>query len=74
MYTVNGIKVQFSVQLLPFDMKWLSTVAGELNNAAYYFSTFGNKIVLNGSLGEDKSCTWQTWDDNERLSIAQKVA
>ena len=78
-YTVNGIEVRFTVELLPSDMKWLSTVAGELNNAAYYFSTFGNfnsdnKIVINGSLGEDKACTWQTWDFNKSLSIAQKVA
>ena len=41
-YTVNGVKVKFTVDFVPCDMKWLSTVAGELNNAAYYFSSFGN--------------------------------
>ena len=77
-YSVNGIAVRFTVELVPSDMKWLSTVAGELNNAAYYFSTFGNvnndnKTVINGSLGEDKTCTWHPWDYNKRLSVAQKV-
>ena len=52
MYTVNGVKVKFTVDLVPCDMKWLSIVAGELNNATYNFSSFGNvnsddKVVIN---------------------------
>ena len=78
-YSVNGITVRFTVELVQSDMKWLATVAGELNNAAYYFSTFGNvnndnKTVINGSLGEDKACTWHPWGFSSRLSVAQKVA
>lgn len=66
-YTVNGYQIKFSVDLLPCDMKWLSTMTGELNNAAYYFSPFGNvnndnKTAINGSLGPDSSCTWHPWD------------
>ena len=78
-YSVNGITVRFTVELVQSDMKWLATVAGELNNAAYYFSTFGNvnndnKTVINGSLGEDKACTCHPWGFSSRLSVAQKVA
>lgn len=79
LYTINGFKVKFTVDLLPCDMKWLSSVAGELNNAAYYFSPFGNvnsdnKVVTNGSLGEDNSCTWHPWNYDQRVRIAKKVA
>ena len=34
-YTVAGYLVRFSVELIPSDMKWLSIMSGELNNAAY---------------------------------------
>ena len=61
-YIVNAVSVKFTVDLIPCDMKWLSVVAGELNNAAHYFSSFvdvnnHNKLVINGSLGENDSCT-----------------
>ena len=43
-------KVEFNVTQLPNDMKMLSYLAGELSNAATYFSTFANvldiKIVM----------------------------
>ena len=35
-------KVEFKVAAFPNDMKMLSFLAGELSNAAYYFTTFGN--------------------------------
>ena len=58
----SNFQVKFSIDLVPADMKWLAHIAGELNSAAYYFSTFGNvnndtKLMINGSLGEDESCT-----------------
>ena len=61
-YTVAGYLVKFSVELIPSDMKWLSFMSGELNNAAYYFSPFGNvneenKSTTNGSLGNGPACT-----------------
>jgi hypothetical protein len=65
-YSVNGIAVRFTVELVPSGMKWLSTVAG-------IRSSIMSQTVINGSLGEDKACTWHP-RDNERLSIAQKVA
>lgn len=78
-YIIDGFNTTFTVELLPSDMKWLSTVAGELNNAAYYFSPFGNvnsdnKAITNGSLGEDPSCTWHPWDYEERIQVVKKVA
>ena len=41
-YQINGLNVKFSFELLPSDMKWLASMGGELSNAAYYFSSFGN--------------------------------
>ncbi len=57
-YTVADYLVRFSVELIPSEMKWLSIMSGELNNAAYYFSPFGDvnedsKSITNGSLGKD---------------------
>ena len=34
--------VQFKLELLPNDLKMLAFLAGELSNAAHYFSTFAN--------------------------------
>ncbi|CAB4036361.1 Hypothetical predicted protein, partial [Paramuricea clavata] len=41
-YIISGFNCKSTVELVPSDMKWLSTMSGELNNAAYYFSPFGN--------------------------------
>lgn len=78
-YIISGFNCKFTVELVPSDMKWLSTMSGELNNAAYYFSPFGNvnddnKQVRNGSLGDDPSCTWHPWNYNERIKVAREVA
>ena len=77
-YNIKGFDVKFTVDLLPSDMKWLSFMGGELNNAAYYFSPFGdvnndNKMASSGSLGEDASCTWHPWVYNDRIKVADKV-
>ena len=77
-YTVAGYPVQFKFKLVPSDMKWLATFAGELSNAAHYFSTFANvheanKNTVNGSIGEGERFTWQPWKYNDRLSVASKV-
>ena len=52
--------------------------AGELNNAARYFSTFANVSVddmtqVNGTLGEDEDCTWRPWKYEKRMENVQKV-
>ena len=75
-YNIQGFQCRFTIELVPLDMKWLSSMSGELSNAFFYFSPFGNvnsdnKAVTNGSLGEDCSCTWQPWDYNGRI---EKVA
>lgn len=77
-YSINGFDVKFTVDLLPCDMKWLSLMGGELNNAAYYFSPFGdvnndNKIIANGSLGDDISCSWHPWVYEKRIEVVEKV-
>ena len=35
-YTVSGVHVTFSFELVPSDMKFLCFINGELNNAASY--------------------------------------
>lgn len=78
-YEINGFNVKFSFELLPSDMKWLAFMGGELSNAAYYFSSFGNvceetKATVNGSLGKGYQNTWQPWSYEKRLEVAAKVA
>ena len=75
---IKSFDVKFK-ELLPSDMKWLSFMGGELNNAAYYFSPFGDvnddtKMVCNGSLREDANCTWHPWEYHHRINVAGKVA
>ena len=47
-------------------------MAGELNNAATYFSSFANVSkqninIINGKIGDDSSCTWKKWDYKTRI-------
>ena len=63
--------------MVPADQKWHAVMGGELSNAATYFSTYGNVStsnvkIMGGSIG-DKSCTWQPWEYQQRLSIAGQV-
>ncbi|KAK3732768.1 hypothetical protein QZH41_006934 [Actinostola sp. cb2023] len=41
-YEVQGDSVTFECKLIPSDQKWMASMAGELNNAATYFSSFAN--------------------------------
>ena len=75
---VDNVTITFSFELVPSDMKWLAYFSGELNNAAYYFSSFGNvnscdKGTTTGSLGSSPRDTWQRWDYSRRLIVADKV-
>lgn len=77
-YTVAGYPVQFKFKLVPSDMKWLATFAGELSNAAHYFSSFANvhadnKNTVNGAIGEGEEFTWQPWNYDDRLTVAARV-
>ena len=55
--------------------------SGELNNAATFFSTFGNvsttgenkAAVIYGKLGTGDDCTWKPWTYESRLENAAKV-
>ena len=40
--TERGKQVVFKFELIPSDMKWMSSHSGELNNCATYFSPFAN--------------------------------
>ena len=60
-------------------MKWLAFMGGELSNAAFYFSPFGNvnddtKCTVNGTLGKGGQNTWQPWPYDKHLEVAAKVS
>ena len=38
--TKQGHQIEFRFQLIPGDMKWVSSMSGELNNCATYISPF----------------------------------
>jgi len=75
--TPQGNQVVFRFELIPADMKWMASHSGELNNCATYFSSFANvnqsnKATIGGTIGGPKQ-TWQTWDYEQRLKVAEKV-
>ncbi|KXJ11621.1 hypothetical protein AC249_AIPGENE15220 [Exaiptasia diaphana] len=75
---VEGVDITFTFELIPSDMKWIAFFAGELNNAAHYFSTFANvnadnRDIVGGTLGNSPSDTWEPWDYDHRLQVANKI-
>lgn len=75
--TDQGHVVEFRFQLIPADMKWVSSISGELNNCAVYFSPFANanqtdKTTIGGSIGGPEA-TWQSWDYNKWILVVEKV-
>ena len=73
----RGKQVVFKFELIPSDMKWMSSHSGELNNCATYFSPFANvnqtsKRTIGGTIG-DPEATWQPWDSTKRLVVAERV-
>ena len=75
--TERGKQVVFKFELIPSDMKWMSSHSGELNNCATYFSPFANvnqtsKRTIGGTIG-DPEATWQPWDSTKRLVVAERV-
>ena len=78
-YKINGFQVRFSCELIPSDMKWLATYSRELNNAAYYFSSFANvnqdnMRKVNGSGGHEPTNTWKPWVYSDRLKVSEEVS
>ena len=78
-YTVSGVQVTFSFELVPSDMKFLCFINGELNNSAYYFSSFANVskadcITLNCKFGTTPDCNWKPWPYQQRLNMAKQVS
>ena len=59
-------------------MKFLASYSGELSNAAFFFSSFGNvnetnKHITNGSLGPEPENTWHPWVYAKRLEVVEGV-
>ena len=64
-------EVEFRFELIPADMKWVSSMSGELINCAVYFSPFANvnqtnKTAVGGSIGGSEA-TWHPWNYQKRL-------
>ena len=75
--TPKGNNVMFYFDLIPSDMKWASSMSGELSNSATYFSPFANvsqnnKDTVGGSIG-GKEATWQPWEYSERIAVVSQV-
>ena len=77
---VNGswILVEFKLAELPNDMKMLAFLAGELSNAATYFSTFANVNQQDSNniskfISENDMKQWQSFTYQKRISDASKV-
>ena len=73
----RGKQVVFKFELIPSDMKWMSSHSGELNNCATHFSPFANvnqtsKRTIDGTIGGPEA-TWQPWDSTKRLVVAERV-
>jgi len=71
-------KVEFKVSEFPNDLKMLAFLAGELSNAAYYFSTFGtvNKDDANDykkEYGVTKTADWKPFLYQKRIADVDKV-
>ena len=71
-------KVEFRLGELPNDMKYLHFLAGELTNAAKYFTTFAdvssdNCLDINGTFGDKSSDTWHPWSYQKRLEDVKLV-
>ena len=64
-FTINGQRCLF--EFVPSaDQAWQTLAANEVNQAATYPSLYANVNTtnmghVNRTIGEDKSCTWQTW-------------
>jgi hypothetical protein len=74
----EGLVVKFKFELVPADMKWLATFSGELSNAATYNSSYANVKQgdlknVNGSIGNEKACTWKPWSYDHRVKVAKEV-
>ena len=70
--------IQFKFSFIPCDMKWLATYSGEVSNASYYFSSFGNVSkddadTINGSHENNADDSWHPWNSNTRLDKTEKV-
>ncbi|KAL9976379.1 hypothetical protein ACROYT_G013676 [Oculina patagonica] len=77
-FHVRSCSVKFSLELFPSDMTFLASYSGELSNAAFFFSSFGNvnetkKHITNGSLGPEPENTWHPWVYAKRLEVVEGV-
>ena len=74
----KNVQVKFKLEMLPNDLKMLAFLAGELNNAAFHFSTFANAnkdncVDINMSFNSGGSEDWMPFEYDKRLSDVKKV-
>ena len=74
----KNIMVEFKVESLPNDLKMLAFLAGELTNAAFYFTTFANVNQndandINKQFNIDGSSEWEPFNYMKRIKDAAKV-
>ena len=74
----TSIDVKFKISELPNDMEMLAFLAGELSNAAMYFSTFADVSSdtmnkLDGTFGFTGKEVWKPWRYETRINVAKQV-
>lgn len=74
----TSIDVKFKISELPNDMKMLAFLAGELSNAAMYFSTFADVSSdtmnkLDSTFGFTGKEVWKPWRYETRINVAKQV-
>ena len=55
-FPISNRDIKFKFVMVPSDMRWVASFAGEITSSAFYFSSFANanqkyKLTINGSLG-----------------------
>lgn len=73
--TPRCYQITFRMKLIPCDMNWSSSMSGELNNCASYFSPFANVNQNTKQQWMGQLVVLMTHGKNEsmRLSTAKKV-
>ena len=75
----ESFRVEFRLEMLPNDMKMLAFLAGELTNAAYYFSTFADvhkddtATNIHRKFNTGKKADWAPFSYKKRLQDVKCV-
>ena len=73
-FDIDGKTVSFKFKIFPNDLKMVAQLAGELNNAARYPTTFAKVRKEDTTLPCAEPVVWQTWSMPERMKLSEQVS